>query len=442
MGGVASPVMPRAHQAKRPGTVYGGARNARSVVAFAALAALLAGACAGTSKQQVAGDTPTTTTTSSTTTTTRAPDCASTLPTAGQVAQLLMVMVQDPSHARQGLEDGLVSGFGLKGNQRSDVAEAIASATDGLALPPVVAVDEEGGTVQRLRYSAGRLDSAEEMAEGTPQEAADLVREHAERMAALGVTMNFAPVADIGEGAALESRTYGDDPDTVSSFATAVGVANLDGGVTPVAKHWPGLGSAGVDPHNSLPTLDPVEQLRSVDMAPFRAVAEAGVPAVMVAHAEVPGLTADGEPASLSRAAITDELRGAEGFGGVVITDSLGMGAVVETRSQAEAAERAIAAGADIALLSGTDVAQEAHQQLVEAVERGRIPAAQVEESVRRVLAMRGVEGECFDAVSSYAAAGRIAAEEAEQEAESDAEDQEPGSATTSTTSRDTGIND
>ncbi len=426
--------------------------TAKGLLVAVLAAALLGSACAGTSGEQVATDGSTTTSTSSTTTTTRAPDCASTLPTAGQVAQLLMVMVPDPTNAGEATETGLVSGFGLKGNQRSDVAGAISAVTEEAVLPSLVAVDEEGGNVQRLRYSAGRLPSAEEMAEGTPEEAAEMFRSHAQRMAEMGVTMNFAPVADVGDGGGLESRTYGEDPATVGEFAAAVTAANLDGGIVPVVKHWPGIGSAPEDPHDSLPTIDPIDQLRATDMVPFRAAFDAGAPAVMIAHAEVPGLTAEGEPASLSRAAITDELRGSEGFDGVVITDSLGMGAIVNSYSQAEAAELAIAAGADIALLSGPDVVEEAHERLVEAAEAGRIPADQLEASVRRVLAMRGVEGECFDAVSAYAATAR---EEAERLAEENAEEELPaasesesdsssGSTSTSTTTtvRDTDIND
>ncbi len=353
----------------------------------------------------------------------------SALPTSGQAAQLVMVMVADPSHAADALEAGTVSGYGLKGNQRSDVADAI-EATAGLSVLPIsVAVDEEGGTVQRLRYSAGRLPSAEDMAEGTPAQAANEVEAHARRMADMGVTMNFAPVADVGSGAGLGSRSFGDDPTTVSEFAVAVGNANAAGGVTPVVKHWPGIGGAGVDPHNSLPTLDPVEELRAVDMAPFRSAFEAGAPAVMVAHAEVPGLTADGEPASLSRAAITDELRNSEGFGGVVMTDSLGMGAIVDDHTQAEAAELAISAGADIALVSGTDVVNGVHERLVEAITEGRIPAEQVEASVRRVLSLRGIEGECFDAVSEYAAQARLEADKAQREADLESRQESEGAA-------------
>jgi beta-N-acetylhexosaminidase len=394
-----------------------GGRFGSPGAALTFVAVLLGGACAGTSTQQVASGSESTTTADTTSSTTTPPDCASTLPTTALASQLLMVMVNDPSHAADALSDGLIGGFGLKGEQRSDVDEAITAATSDLPMPATVAVDEEGGPVQRLRYSAGRLASAQEMGEMDTTEVTSIIAEHATRMAEIGVTMNFAPVADLRNDEILDERTYSEDPDTVARYAEAVAVGNSRGGIVPVVKHWPGIGGSDTDPHESLPVLASIEELRDRDLRSFEPLMDAAPVAVMVAHAEIPDLTEPGEPASLSRRAITEELRGTEGFDGVVITDSLGMGAVVNDMTQAEAAERAISAGADIALLSGADVVTDAHEQLVRAIEDGRIPIDQVEESVRRVLAMKGIDGECFDAISAYGAIGRI---EAEEDAESD----------------------
>lgn len=386
------------------------------LVLLACATAWFSGACAGTSTQQVAGEPETTTTTATTTSTTEAPDCAATLPSAAQASQLLMVMVNDPSHAADGLAGALVGGFGLKGEQRSDVGDAIAEVTADLPLPATVAVDEEGGPVQRLRYSAGRLPSASEMASMEPSEVEGLMADHAARMAEVGVTMDFAPVADLRNDEILEDRTFSEDPEVVATYAAALSAGISSAGITPVAKHWPGIGGSDSDPHEALPVLSPIEELRSGDLRAFQPLIDEGSVAVMVAHAEVPGLTDAGQPASLSRAAITGELRGNEGFSGVVITDSLGMGAVVNQMTQADAAEAAISAGADIALLSGVDVIGDAHDRLTDAIEEGRIPADQVEESVRRVLAMKGIDGECFDAISAYGAIGRTGAESQSQE--------------------------
>jgi len=279
-----------------------------------------------------------------------------------------------------------------------------------VALVPGL-VDEVGGTVQRLRYSAGRLPSAQEMAEMEPTEVTSIVAEHASRMAEIGITMNFGPVADLRNDEILEGRTFSDDPDTVARYAEAFIDGNAQAGIVPVVKHWPGIGGSDADPHESLPVLAPIEELRAMDLRAFEPLMQDASVGVMVAHVEIPGLTEPGEPASLSRRTIRGELRDAVGFEGVVISDSLGMGAVVNQMTQAEAAERAIAAGSDIALLSGADVVADAHEQLVGAIEEGRIPPEQVEESVRRVLNMKGIEGDCFDAISAYGTIGRAAAE-------------------------------
>lgn len=403
------------HRIDRPRLAHGPRPLVHGLRPLALLAGLaVLAACAGTNTGQVeAADdaAPAESTTSSTTSRPAEQDCASMLPTVGKVAQLLMVMVDEPAAAADVLSAGLVGGMGFRGNQRSDIDEGIAEAIEGAPLAPIVAADEEGGTVQRLRFSAGRIPSAREAAQGTPREAAALMEEHARRMAELGLTMNFAPVADVGSGSDLGSRTYGDDPGVVADFVEAQVTANLDGGIVPVVKHWPGIGGGDADPHEQLTTLAPIEELRTRDLVPFDRAIAAGAPAIMIAHAAVPGLTAADEPATLSREAITGELRGRQAFEGVVISDSLGMGAVVQTVPQDEAAERAIAAGADIALLSGTDVVEAAHDRLVDAIDTGRIPAAQVEESVRRVLALKGIEGECFDLLSEYANRTRVAAD-------------------------------
>ena len=160
----------------------------------------------------------------------------------------------------------------------------------------------------------------------------------ATELAGLGFDMNFAPVADVGDGSDLGSRTYGDDPGTVAGFVEAIVAAHLEVGITPVVKHWPGIGGGEGDPHVTTNLLPPLEELRGRDLTVFDRAIAGGAPAIMVAHAVVPGLSTEEEPTSLSAAAITGELRGRQGFDGLVITDSLGMGALMERYTLAEAA--------------------------------------------------------------------------------------------------------
>ncbi|MFN7148349.1 MAG: glycoside hydrolase family 3 N-terminal domain-containing protein, partial [Microthrixaceae bacterium] len=267
---------------------------------------------------------------------------------------------------------------------------------------PFVAGDEEGGTVQRLDQALDSLPSAAEMADDTPSEAGALFAEYAASMRDLGFNMNFGPVADVGNGSDLGTRSFGDDATTVATYTDAIIAAQEGAGIASVVKHWPGIGGGGSDPHVQLDSLAPVDELRVDDMVPFDRAIAAGASGIMVAHAAVPGLTGEDEPASLSRAAITDELRGRQGFDGLVITDSLGMGAVVNTVAQDDAALRSIQAGADIALLSGTDIVPDAHALVTDAITTGSIPIDQVLASVRRVLAAKGIEGPCTDLIATY----------------------------------------
>lgn len=370
-------------------------------VSVALVAGALLAACTGTSGSQVAAKKVERD--AEATTTTRPPDCAQVLSPSAQAGQLLMVMVTGPQLAADVLAAGEAGGFGLKGRQSSDVGDEVAAAIAKAPIAPFVASDEEGGTVQRLSAALDDLPAAATMAKGTPEEAAALIQPYAASMRELGFNMVFGPVADVGSGSGLGTRSFGSDPALVAGFTDAVIGAQQAGGLISVVKHWPGIGGGNADPHDALDSVAPIEELRTNDLIPFQSAFAAGVPAVMVAHVEVPGLTPDGVPASLSRAAITDELRGQEGFDGLVITDSLGMGAVVTATPQDEAAEMAIAAGADIALVSGADVVPVAHERLTEAISSGRLPNEQVVGSVRRVLAAKGIDGPCPDLAAKLA---------------------------------------
>lgn len=329
------------------------------------------------------------------------PDCAESLSPAVQAGQLLMVMVPAAGDATELLASGSVGGLGLKGRQPADVGDAITAAIEDAPIPPFVSSDEEGGTTQRLSAALGSLPSAEEMAKGTPIEAGELMGAYAEKMKEIGFNMVFGPVADTGTGSALGSRSFGDDPEKVAEYVTSIVEAIQSAGLVAVVKHWPGIGGGTSDPHDMLSSLDPIEELRQSDLIPFRAAITAHVGGIMVSHSVVPGLTADDEPASISRTAITGELRGALDYQGLVMTDSLGMGAIVATTPQEEAAEKAISAGADIALVSGVEATEKAHARLTDAIRTARLDPAQVERSVRRVLAAKGISGPCPDIVAN-----------------------------------------
>ncbi|HKY13315.1 MAG TPA: glycoside hydrolase family 3 N-terminal domain-containing protein, partial [Microthrixaceae bacterium] len=212
---------------------------------------------------------------------------------------------------------------------------------------------------------------------------------YARRVGELGFTMILGPSIDVGSGSALGSRSFGTDPARVAAYGLSVTAAIQRAGLVPVVKHWPGLGRGDRDTHIGPATVPDIASLRSADLVPFDQAIAQLVPAVMVSHANVPGLTGDA-PASLSSAAIDGELRGRQGYDGLVMTDSLGMGAALRGRTQPEVAELAIAAGADIAMVSGAAVVPPTHARLVDAIDTGRLPPQRVREAAARSLHVTG----------------------------------------------------
>lgn len=321
-----------------------------------------------------------------------ASDCLDAMDPSARAGQLLVVLTDDPTAVIGMVSDGTVGGVALRSAQPADVTRSLAGIAAAARVPAFVASDEEGGTVQRLREVTGSFPSARKVAATmTPAQAQERFEAFARALVDAGVTVVFGPSLDAGTGSDLGTRTFSDDPDVVAGYGRAIVSATTAAGALPVVKHWPGIGRGDADTHVGAATLPPIESLRDRDLRPFDAAIAAGAPAVMVSHALVPGLT-DGVPASLSRAAITDELRGRQHFDGLVVTDSLGMGAVVATTPQDDAAEAAITAGADIALVSGGPAAVAAHEQLTDAISTGRIPAAQVDTSLRRIMTAKGLD--------------------------------------------------
>jgi beta-glucosidase-like glycosyl hydrolase len=206
---------------------------------------------------------------------------------------------------------------------------------------------------------------------------------------AIGVHVNFSPIADVNNNAknpVINTRAFGEQPDAVGKMTAAYIRGLRAGGMLSTLKHFPGHGDTDVDSHLGLPIINRTrEQLEAVELAPFRQGIAAGADAVMVAHIELPALDpAEFSPATLSRPIVTDLLRKEMKFNGLVYTDSMGMDAVSKRLSPAEAAVRAIQAGNDIVLHSPDDAAAVAG--IKAAVEKGAIPIAQIDESVRRVL--------------------------------------------------------
>jgi len=255
-------------------------------------------------------------------------------------------------------------------------------------VPLLTSADFEFGVGMRI---AGGTQFPRAMAfgaAGDPALAEQAGRIVAEESRAIGVHVDFAPVADVNNNPrnpVINTRSFGEDPERVGAMAAAFVRGVHAGGALATLKHFPGHGDTAVDTHLGLASI-PHDRARldAVELAPFRTAIAAGADAIMIAHVALPTLDPSGRPATMSAPLVSGLLRRDVGFDGLVITDSMSMAAIARMASAGEAAVRAVEAGADIVLHSPDDIAAAA--ALKEAVGSGRIPIARIDASVERLL--------------------------------------------------------
>jgi beta-N-acetylhexosaminidase len=260
--------------------------------------------------------------------------------------------------------------------------------------PLVISVDQEGGLVQRLRSPLTEWPAMLSVGAGRDPSRTEAVgRALGEELAALGIGWDFAPVLDVHtnpQNPVIGSRAFATTPDEVSVQALAFWRGLRGAGLVGCGKHFPGHGDTKTDSHFTLPVVDHDEaRLRRVELAPFGAAASAGIDAIMTAHVVYPALDPD-HPATLSRRILTDILRGELAFGGVIVSDDLGMKAVAERYPIEELAVSSVMAGADHLLVREPESRQRAaFEALVRAAESRSEVRRRVEESAARVAAMK-----------------------------------------------------
>jgi beta-N-acetylhexosaminidase len=387
----------------------------------AVAAALLAG-CSARSKatSPTVPSTEPSTIATSTSTSTSVPACSNasvvaSWPVSRRAAQLIVapVLTGDASTLDSAATGG-TGGVLLLGSvpDSATLASRIAVAQRSASIRPFVMADEEGGAVQRLTPDVLAVPSARQMASTmTPSAVRSLASSLGAQMKRLGVDVDLAPVLDVDGG----SGPSVSDPDGTRSFsaspqtAAAYGVAFMQGldqsGVLAVVKHFPGLGDSSGNTDFGPASTQPISTLDATGLVPFRAALGAGVKAVLVANASVPGLSSG--PASLSGAVVSGLLRRQLHFGGLVMTDSLSAGAISAAGyTVPSAAVAAIRAGEDMVLFGSTltpaDLAALAPEQvkattkaiesaLEAAVTGGSLPVARLDAAVTDVLAAKGV---------------------------------------------------
>jgi beta-N-acetylhexosaminidase len=221
--------------------------------------------------------------------------------------------------------------------------------------PLLIGIDQEGGTRFAQPEPFTQWPSAAELGQiGDVESAAQVAHAMATEIHAVGCNLDFAPMLDLHvnpESPVTRDRSFGPDPNLVARLGAAFDRGLRSGGVLSCAKHFPGHGDASVDPHSDLPVFaGTMERLESTELVPFAAAVAAGVPLIMTAHILLPRIDPD-HPASLSRAMLDGVLRRRMNFGGVILADDLGMGAIDRRLSPGEAAVQTLRAGTDMAML-------------------------------------------------------------------------------------------
>jgi beta-N-acetylhexosaminidase len=329
-----------------------------------------------------------------------------------RVAQMVMVGFQGQSLATSPELETMVGAYHVGGvvlieanahdpRQLGNLTAELQSlaASTGAGIPLFIAINHEGGIVVRITEGVtGFPGNMAVAATGRPEYAYTSAALAAQELRAMGVNMNLAPVLDVNDNPlnpVIGTRSFGESPALAAEYGRLAVRGSQDNGVIAVAKHFPGHGSVGVDSHGALPVLQAsVDQLDRRELVPFRAAIEDGVAGIMTAHIAVPAVDESGRPATLSPEILTGLLRQQMGYDGLIVTDSLGMGAVSAGWGQAQAAVEAVRAGADI-VLSTTPM--EAHiamvQALVVAVQQGDISVERIDQSVLRILRVKRAYG-------------------------------------------------
>ena len=267
---------------------------------------------------------------------------------------------------------------------------------DRIGLPAFLSVDEEGGTVARVA-STGRFDvtdvgdMAKIGASGDVQQARQAGETIGSYLSELGFNLDFAPDADVltnPDNTVVKKRSFGSDPRVVSDMSLAVAQGLAQHQVYSVYKHFPGHGATAGDTHQGYAYTDKtLDELKQSELIPFENAIQNNAEFIMAAHISAPRVTGDDTPASLSKTMITDILRGQMGYDGIVVTDAMNMGAVTEQYTSAQAAVKALQAGADLVLMP--EDFQEAYQGVLDAVKDGTLTEQRINDSVTRIVKVK-----------------------------------------------------
>ena len=320
-----------------------------------------------------------------------------------KIGQLLIVGFEDSiinDYNIKMIEEYKVGGFILFSrniideNQLLDLVNNLKVENKDNSVPLFISIDEEGGKVSRLPNTYKKLPESKSIGESNDP---DLSYEYGQllgnRLKLLGINLNFAPVLDINSNPnnpVIGNRSFGNTEDLVVNNGIPLFKGIESTGVIPAVKHFPGHGDTHVDSHISLPivykTLDELEEL---ELKPFKRAIEEDVDVIMVAHILFPELD-DIYPATMSKSILMDLLRRDLGYNGVIISDDITMGAILENYSIELASLNFLKAGGDIVLIChGEDNPIAVIQFIKDSINNGNIRVEDIDEKVYRILALK-----------------------------------------------------
>ena len=305
-------------------------------------------------------------------------------------------LTQEMTDTLKAYPAGGIAVFGKNITSPQQLKEFVSALNAASETPLFMGIDEEGGTVSRIANAKGfdvpKYESMEKIgATGDTKNAGDAGCAIGSYLKDYGFNLDFAPVADMNtnpDNVVIGARAFGSEPGLVAGMVSAEIDGLHEAGVMTCAKHFPGHGDTTGDTHDGYVSVKKTwDELLDCEIIPFTAAMDAGTDMIMAAHITAVNVTGDGLPASLSKVMITDKLRGELGYKGVVITDAMAMGAITKDYSSADAAVKAILAGADIVLMPEDYKA--AFESVRKAVESGTISSQRLDESVLRILELK-----------------------------------------------------
>jgi len=294
--------------------------------------------------------------------------------------------------ARKGQIGGVIAFETDPSKLKADVQQLQSAAKAGNNPGLLVMIDQEGGSVKRLKQGPPDISPAQLGKSGDENQAKDQGQKTGSYLQGLGVNVDLAPVLDVAKpttAATIKSRTFGSDPAVVSKVGVSFAQGLQDGGAVATAKHFPGLGRATVNTDDRPTTIAATSDELNADLEPFKAAIAAGVKMMMVSTASYPTLGAK-KPAAFSPTIVQSLLRKQYGFDGVVITDDLEGGAVTQTLPPVVAATSALKAGDDLLLYAKSgNASQKAWSAVVREVKSGQLDRSILQSAYDRITSLK-----------------------------------------------------